>query len=197
MAAARAVLATPGLLRRAWCADLWASAQSVPLQALALAVVPAPWAVPRLLAIQLAVPAAVLAGGAGGADAAADDDAAADNNSPPLPAALPAPLRRALASGQRSVQLSIALMRGFRASYAWPFVAAYALGRLLEASRDALMRAVPPRWWADVPEIPLAATALFVVARFLVARAVELLPLAVYLERASEAVVAVSAAEKE
>lgn len=50
------------LLRRAWLADLAFNAWSLPLQALSLLVFPVFWAFPRLLAIQLSVPAAVLAG---------------------------------------------------------------------------------------------------------------------------------------
>jgi hypothetical protein len=188
--AARAALATPGLLWRAWCADLWASAQSVPLQALALAVVPAPWAVPRLLAIQLAVPAAVLVdtrGGGRGSGGGQQQEGAIAATDGQKASPLLLFFRRTLASGQHSVRLSCALMQGFRARYAWPFVAAYALGRLVEAARDVLVATVPPRWWADVPEIPLVGTAALVAVRFLVARAVELLPLAVFLERAEAA----------
>lgn len=181
VAAARAALATPGLLWRAWCADLWVSAQSVPLQALALAVLPAPWAVPRLLAIQLAVPAAVLEQDE---EEEREEEEEGDGKRPSSSQpALPASVRAAAASARRSVSRSCDLMRGHRTSYAWPFVAAYALGRGLEAVRDASMAAVPARWWADVPELPLAATALFVALRFLAARALELLPLAFYLER--------------
>jgi hypothetical protein len=176
LAAWRVVLATPGLLRRAWCADLWVSAQSVPLQALALAVIPAPWAVPRLLAIQLAVPAAVLEEEEG-------RDDGSDSSTPPAKQnQLPAFLRALSSSAHRSVSRSCDLMRGSRIAYAWPFVAAYALGRGVEAVRDAAMAAVPQRWWADVPELPLAATAAFVALRFLAARALELLPLAFFLE---------------
>jgi hypothetical protein len=175
VAAARAALATPGLLWRAWCADLWVSAQSVPLQALALAVLPAPWAVPRLLAIQLAVPAAVL-------EAREREPAAAPSSSTPA-SSLPDRVRAAARSAVASVARSCDLMRGARASYAWPFVAAYALGRAVDAARDAAVAAVPQRWWADVPELPLAAVALFVALRFLAARALELLPLAFYLEQ--------------
>jgi hypothetical protein len=168
----RVVLATPGLLWRAWCADLWVSAQSVPLQALALAVLPAPWAVPRLLAIQLAVPAAVLE----------EEEEREGGGGTPQQNKLATFLRALSSSAHRSVSRSCDLMRGSRIAYAWPFVAAYALGRGVEALRDASMAAVPQRWWADVPELPLAATAAFVALRFLVARALELLPLAFFLE---------------
>ena len=189
--ACRCVLATPGLLRRAWLADLWVSAQSVPLQALALAVAPAPWAVPRLLAIQLAVPAAVLrrpeeeaVEARAEAEARAAAAAAAGANGAARVVKVPlAALRAAVASARRPVARSATLMHGFRTAYAWPFVAAYAAGRLVEAARDGALAAFPARWWADVPELPLAAAAFFLALGFLVARAAELLPLAVFLER--------------
>ncbi len=49
-------------LKRVWMADLLFNAWSLPLQAASLLVLPVFWTFPRLLAIQLAVPAAILGG---------------------------------------------------------------------------------------------------------------------------------------
>ncbi|EFJ43781.1 hypothetical protein VOLCADRAFT_96154 [Volvox carteri f. nagariensis] len=51
--------------RRVWLVDLQFNMRALPLQGLCLLVLPAVWALPRLMRIQLALPAAVLEGQAG------------------------------------------------------------------------------------------------------------------------------------
>lgn len=53
------------LLKRAWLVDMQFNLRSLPLQALCLLVLPVYWALPRLIRIQLALPAAVLEGRSG------------------------------------------------------------------------------------------------------------------------------------
>lgn len=130
-----------------WRVDLLFNVWALPLQAASLAVVPVFWTFPRLLGIQLALPAAVLGG----------------------------------ARGSGALDESRSLMEGCKNSYAWPFVWLIAAGRLLELVREVVLLAMPNRWWVDVPEVPLAATAVFFVARVLLLRVQDLLPLAAYL----------------
>jgi hypothetical protein len=72
-------------------------------------------------------------------------------------------------------------MEGFKSSYAWPFVWLIAAGRLLEVVREVVLLSMPNRWWIDVPEVPLVATAAFFALRVLLLRVQDLLPLAAYL----------------
>jgi hypothetical protein len=50
------------MLRRVWLVDLLFNLQALPLQGLSLLVLPVFYTLPRLLAIQLALPAAILGG---------------------------------------------------------------------------------------------------------------------------------------
>jgi hypothetical protein len=72
-------------------------------------------------------------------------------------------------------------MRGFQAAYAWPFVWLILAGRLLEVVREVVLLSMPSRWWTEVPEVPLVATAVFFAARVVLLRLQDLLPLAAYL----------------
>jgi len=85
------------------------------------------------------------------------------------------------ARGNKALEESRALMAGFKSSYAWPFVWLIAAGRLLEVVREVVLLSMPNRWWTDVPEVPLVATAVFFAARVLLLRVQDLLPLAAYL----------------
>ncbi|KAI8472049.1 MAG: hypothetical protein J3K34DRAFT_504747 [Monoraphidium minutum] len=139
-------------LRRVWGADLLFNAWSLPLQAASLLVAPVFWTLPRLLAIQLAVPAAVLSG-AGPAVALS-----------------------------RSKQL----MAGHLAAYAWPYLFLTLVGRGADALKQVVLMSVPERYWREVIEVPLAASAAFVVLKVLLLRMQDLLPLAAYLRLAQE-----------
>ncbi|KXZ45629.1 hypothetical protein GPECTOR_52g30 [Gonium pectorale] len=55
----------PASVRRVWWADMHLNARALPLQGLCLLVLPALWAVPRLLRLQLTLPAAALEGRTG------------------------------------------------------------------------------------------------------------------------------------
>lgn len=143
-------------LSQLWQVDLRFNAWALPLQAACLAVLPVPWAFPRLLDLQLALPAAAL-GGARGADA--------------------------LATSRR-------LMAGFRSAYAWPFIWLIVATRMLELGRELALVSMPLRWWTDVVEVPLAATAAFAVARLLLSRLQDMVPLAAYLRRTAAAAAA-------
>ncbi|WIA30726.1 hypothetical protein OEZ86_000793 [Tetradesmus obliquus] len=122
-------------------------------QAACLAVLPMFWAFPRLLGVQLSLPAAVLGG----------------------------------AQGAEALQRSRGLMEGFRSSYAWPYAWLIVAGRSMELLRELVLVSMPVRWWTDVIEVPLAATALFAAARLLLLRLQDLLPLAAYLQRTAQA----------
>jgi hypothetical protein len=139
-------------LRRVWLVDLAFNAWSLPLQAASLLVLPVFWTFPRLLAIQLAVPAAVLAGTA--------------------PAA--------------SLARSRQLMAKHAAAYAWPYLALTLGARGLDAGKQALLLAVPERWWREVIEVPIAVTIGFAIAKLLLVRMQDLLPLATYLRLQKE-----------
>lgn len=134
-------------IRGLWQVDVLFNLWALPLQAASLAVVPVFWTFPRLLGIQLALPAAVVGG----------------------------------ARGSKALEESRALMAGFKSSYAWPFVWLIVAGRLLEVVREVVLLSMPNRWWTDVPEVPLVATAAFFAARVLLLRVQDLLPLAGYL----------------
>jgi hypothetical protein len=145
-----------GKLRQLWEVDLRFNLWSLPLQAACLAVLPVFWAFPRLLAVQLSLPAAVLGG----------------------------------AQGNEALQRSRQLMEGFRSSYAWPYAWLIVAGRVLELVRELVLVSMPVRWWTDVVEVPLAATALFAAARVLLLRLQDLLPLAAYMQRTVQAAAA-------
>lgn len=130
-----------------WRVDLLFNLWALPLQAASLAVIPVFWTFPRLLGIQLALPAAVLGG----------------------------------VRGDAALEESRKLMRGFQAAYAWPFVWLILAGRLLEVVREVVLLSMPGRWWTEVPEVPLVATAVFFAARVVLLRLQDLLPLAAYL----------------
>ncbi len=100
--------------------------KALPLQALSLLVLPLPFTLPMLLAIQLSVPSAVAEG----------------------------------LSGRAALERSSQLMRGFRRTYAWPFVCLLLGIRLIDVARNLLLASLPPRLWADVIEVPLAFIAL-------------------------------------
>jgi hypothetical protein len=134
-------------LQQLWRVDLLFNCWALPLQAACLAVVPVFWAFPRLLGIQLALPAAVLGG----------------------------------ARGKQALEVSRNLMAGFRSTYAWPFVWLIVAARLVDLVRELVLVSIPVRWWTDVIEVPLAGTALFAVARLLLLRVQDLVPLAAYL----------------
>eukprot|EP00879_Flechtneria_rotunda_P004620 GHRR01004876.1.p1 GENE.GHRR01004876.1~~GHRR01004876.1.p1 ORF type:complete len:509 (+),score=197.41 GHRR01004876.1:1145-2671(+) len=136
-------------VKQLWTVDLLFNMWSLPLQAACLAVLPAFWAFPHLLDIQLALPAAVLGN----------------------------------AKGKNALDQSRRLMAGFKQSYAWPFVWLIVLGRLLELVREIVLVSLPVRLWTDVIEVPLLATALFAVARVVLLRVQNLVPLAAYLQR--------------
>lgn len=87
------------------------------------------------------------------------------------------------ASGQAALQQSKELMSGFRATYAWPFVALIVAGRVVDAVKQVVLVAMPVRWWQEVMELPILATVGFAVARLMVARLQDLLPIAMYLQR--------------
>ena len=140
---------------RAWLADLAFNAWSLPLQAASLLVVPVFWTLPRLLSIQLAVPSAILAG-----------------------------------TGPRaSLDASRALMAaagaGAAAAYAWPYLGLTLASRGADALKQALLAAVPERWWQEVIEVPIAALLAFAALKVVVARMQDLLPLAAYLRMTS------------
>ncbi|KAF6251501.1 vitamin B6 photo-protection and homoeostasis-domain-containing protein [Scenedesmus sp. NREL 46B-D3] len=118
-----------------------------------LAVLPVFWAFPRLLGVQLSLPAAVLGG----------------------------------AQGSEALQRSRQLMEGFRSSYAWPYAWLIVAGRMLELVRELALVSMPVRWWTDVIEVPLVATAVFAAARVLLLRLQDLLPLAAYMQRTAQA----------
>jgi hypothetical protein len=136
-------------LGQLWRVDLLFNVWALPLQAACLAVLPALWAFPRLLIIQLALPAALLDG--------------------------------SVASPKAALEASRRLMAGFETAYAWPFVWLIVGGRVLELARDVVLLAMPNRWWVDVPEVPLVATAAFFAMRVVLLRLQDLMPLAAYL----------------
>lgn len=136
-----------GRLRQLWTVDILFNVWALPLQALCLAVLPVFWAFPRLLEIQLALPAAVLTG----------------------------------VKGKDALEKSKKLMKDFRTNYAWPFIWLIVLGRMLELVKEFVLVSMPVRWWSDVIEVPLAATAFFAVARLLLMRVQDLVPLVAYL----------------
>ncbi|GBF91128.1 hypothetical protein Rsub_04797 [Raphidocelis subcapitata] len=138
-------------LRRVWAADLAFNAWSLPLQAVSLLVLPVFWAFPRLLSIQLAVPAAILAGTG--------------------PAA--------------SLARSRELMAGRAAAYAWPYLLLTLASRGVDAAKQALLIVMPERYWHEVIEVPIVVTLGFTVAKVLVMRMQDLLPLAMYLRLAA------------
>jgi hypothetical protein len=136
-----------GQLAQLWRVDVLFNCWALPLQAACLAVLPTFWAFPRLLRIQLSLPAAVLGG----------------------------------ARGRDALDASRSLMAGFENAYAWPFVVLIVAARVLELTREYVLLAMPNRWWTEVPEVPLVATAAFAAARILLLRLQDLLPLAAYL----------------
>lgn len=138
------------ITRRLWHADILFNLQALPLQALSLLVLPVFWTMPRLLGIQVALPAAALGGADGGAA-----------------------LRR-----------SQELMAGNKAWFAWPFIGLLAVSRLLDAVKQAALVAIPVRWWQDVVEVPILITVAFALAKLLVGRLQDLLPLAAYMQLA-------------
>jgi hypothetical protein len=150
-----------GKLRQLWEVDIRFNLWSLPLQAACLAVLPVFWAFPRLLAVQLSLPAAVLGG----------------------------------AQGDKALQRSRQLMERFRSSYAWPYAWLIVAGRVLELVRELVLVSMPVRWWTDVVEVPLAATALFAAARVVLLRLQDLLPLAAYMQRTAQAAAGSAAAQ--
>jgi hypothetical protein len=52
---------------------------------------------------------------------------------------------------------------------------------MVESAKNAALLALPPWWWADVIEVPLAITAAFFVLQLAVLRLQDLLPVAAYL----------------
>jgi hypothetical protein len=141
------------MLRQLWEVDIRFNVWSLPLQAACLAVLPTFWAFPRLLGVQLSLPAAVLGG----------------------------------AQGNEALQRSRQLMDGFRSSYAWPYAWLIVAGRMLELVRELVLVSMPVRWWTDVIEVPLVATAVFAAARVLLLRLQDLLPLVAYMQRSAQA----------
>ena len=141
---------------RVWTTDLLVNVWSLPLQALSLAVIPVYWTFPKLLGIQLTVPATILREG------------------------------EEKVKGQAALKVSEEMMAGYRAAYAWPYVALIGLGRLVEGLKQLVLVAVPVRWWQDVIEIPMLIIAAFTVLRLLVYRLQDLLPLTAYLIRAKK-----------
>jgi hypothetical protein len=72
-------------------------------------------------------------------------------------------------------------MAGFGATYGWMFVGLLVASRLLDAAKQAVLVAIPARFWTEVIEIPLLATAAFALAKLLLTRLQDLMPLAAYL----------------
>ncbi|KAG2428155.1 hypothetical protein HXX76_011835 [Chlamydomonas incerta] len=72
------------------------------------------------------------------------------------------------------------------AAYGWPFAALLGAGRLLEYVQNLALVLVPPRWWREVVEVPLALAACFLLLKAAVHRLQDLLPLAAYLELSAQ-----------
>jgi hypothetical protein len=141
------------ILKRVWWVDMMFNLQALPLQGLSLLVIPIFFTLPRLLAIQLALPAAVLGS----------------------------------KEGNDALDTSKAVMDGFKGAYGWVFVGLILASRALDAAKQGVLMAIPVRFWTEVIEIPLLATAVFAVAKLLLARMQDVLPLAAYLSRQQQA----------
>mmetsp|Transcript_12303 Transcript_12303/g.26547 ORF Transcript_12303/g.26547 Transcript_12303/m.26547 type:complete len:585 (-) Transcript_12303:429-2183(-) len=90
--------------------------------------------------------------------------------------------------GKSALQRSGELMKGWEAAYGWPFIAIILGIRLVDVICNAVLTAIPSRWWQDVIEVPIGLTLLFGFAKLIVIRLQDLMPLAAYLAaRDSEA----------
>ena len=69
-----------------------------------------------------------------------------------------------------ALERSKALMAGLRSSYGWPFVALILGVRLIDLARNAVLTAIPPRWWQDVIEVPVLITLLMGFAKLVIIR---------------------------
>ncbi|KAG1673260.1 hypothetical protein FOA52_002540 [Chlamydomonas sp. UWO 241] len=134
------------MLSRVWWVDLQFNARALPLQALSLLVLPLFWTLPRLLAIQLAVPIAISEG------------------------------LGAKAALERSAQL----MAGYGRAYAWPYMSLLLGIRLLDALRTLVLTMMPPRFWLEVVEVPIALVAGFAFAKIVVIRLQDIMPAAAF-----------------
>ncbi|GFR50788.1 hypothetical protein Agub_g13053, partial [Astrephomene gubernaculifera] len=186
---AAALPAAAGVVRRVWWADLHLNARALPLQGLCLLVLPALWAAPRLVQMQLALPVAAIEGGERKEGSSSSSPAAAgattahgemqqQGNSPSPSSSSGGGTRQGAGALARSREL----MRHAVGAYGGPFAALLAAGRLLEYVQGLVFAALPPRWWREVVELPLLLGALFLLGKAAVQRLQDLLPLATYME---------------
>lgn len=72
--------------------------------------------------------------------------------------------------GRDAMQRSEQLMQGYRRTYAWPFAALILAIRALDMLRTLVLSFVPPRWWREVIELPIALVLLFGFVKIVVIR---------------------------
>ena len=166
--------------------------RALPLQALSLLVIPMPWTLPRLFAIQLAVPCAIAEG------------QLRSSHFHHLPLPFPndgllsevQPNRLCMGllcfrftdanltaglSGQAALDRSSQLMQNLGSSaYAWPFISIVVGLRIVDVLRNLLLASLPPRFWQEVIEVPVTLIALFGFAKLVIIRLQDLLPATAY-----------------
>ena len=134
------------------------SVRVLPLQALSLLLLPLPWTLPRLFALLVANPVAVVEG------------------MPPFPSPVSTCMRHA---GERLMMEGLSLLEWAHRSTGGevdevlersrklaeplhrplvvPYVGLTVVARALSAAKGALLAAIPTRWVREIPEIPIAA----------------------------------------
>lgn len=159
--AAQHLAAVLPALPRLWRVEASVGVRTLLYMGLALALLPAPWALPRLLMMQLALPAAVLEGaGAGSSTPVAD------------------------AVGRSRALLS---RPGVLRSYGWLMLGPMALLAGLRQLQGLVFSSIPVRWWSQVVEVPVALMVAFSLATLLLSRFADVVPAATLLAlRASE-----------
>ncbi len=62
------------------------------------------------------------------------------------------------------------MMGGLRSAYGWPFVALILAVRVIDLARNAVLTAIPPRFWQEVIEVPVGITLVFGFAKLVIIR---------------------------
>lgn len=139
----------------------------IPLQLASWLVVPLPWTLPRMVVLQMAQPLAVVEG-------AGRDEALAASRE------MMAPIVWQYA-GVGDVVMTTELHRCVSTV---PYLGTIVLLKTLEPLRQLLFDLMPPRWYRELPEIPLLMVVGFALGGAVLARLKDVLPYSMYkLER--------------
>ena len=79
--------------------------------------------------------------------------------------------------GNKALDQSREIMRGFSKTYGWPFIGIIVGLRVVDGIRNVMLALMPPRFWQEVIEIPALAIAVCAIAKVFVCRMQDVLPI--------------------